>query len=251
MENIYHILNGDSLKEQFPTDILGEKIVARLCLVDGPVDAETDEELFKMRATFIHESFAEFSEEDYFNMSVLEIRKIENLPKNAMLNLWFEDDLFCQVNFWFLLYFISKNNKNFELNLVRPKQDSEYAFGGMSKKELVEAYQDKITITSGDLETLQEFWPLYQKNEIPELLSLAKSIIDNFPFLIPAISAHQDRLSDPSRPKAALLQIMKTLNTNEFAPVFRAFCQQETIYGFGDFQVKRLLDEVLREKNFG
>jgi len=248
MDKIYHILNGDALKEQFPVDIFGEKIVARLCLVDGPVDAETDDELFRIRASFISENFSEFSEEDYKNLAVEEIRKIEDIPENAILNLWFEDDLFCQVNFWFILYFISKNNKKIELNLVRPKKHSEYAFGGMNNQELVNAYENKVSINSDDLTILKQFWKLYQKNEIDNLFNLSKKLNDKYPFLMPAISAHKDRLSGSSRPKVAIQEIIKELNTDKFEPVFRAFCQQEPIYGFGDFQVKRLFDEVINEK---
>ncbi len=37
MRKQYHILNGDSLKEQFPENIQGDIIVARECLVDGNV----------------------------------------------------------------------------------------------------------------------------------------------------------------------------------------------------------------------
>ena len=40
MNNIYHILNGDSLKNQFPKSISGELIVARECLVDGNIQGE-------------------------------------------------------------------------------------------------------------------------------------------------------------------------------------------------------------------
>ncbi len=247
MDSIYHILNGDALKEQFPSNISGERMVARLCLVDGPVDAETEEDLFGMRAAFISENFPEYSEEDYLKKVVFEIKKIKNIPENAIINLWFEDDLFCQVNFWFMLHYISKNNKNFELNLVRPKKHSEYAFGGMSEQELVVAYQHKLRIASDDLVILQQFWKLFQKNEIAKLLTMAKIVSDKFPFLIPAIYAQQDRLSNPSRPKAAIQRIMKTLNTDKFGSVFRAFCQQEAIYGFGDFQVKRIFDEIINE----
>ncbi|GJM35445.1 MAG: hypothetical protein DHS20C18_44460 [Saprospiraceae bacterium] len=40
-EKQYHILNGDSLKEQFPENIQGEIIIARECLVDGSVKGRT------------------------------------------------------------------------------------------------------------------------------------------------------------------------------------------------------------------
>lgn len=246
MNHIFHILNGDALKDQFPAEIIGKKIVARLCLVDGPVEGATVEELFAVRAKFIAENYPGFTEADYFNFSS-ETRSILEIPENATINLWFEDDLFCQVNFWFILAFI-KNDKNYTLNLVRPKEHTKYAFGGMKEGELVEALADKIQITASDQQTLKQFWKFYQKNDLLELLILAQEVKEKFPFLIPAIYAHLDRLSNPSRPKSALLKIMEELNTDKFSLVFREFCQREHIYGFGDLQVKRLYDEVLNDK---
>ena len=38
MRKQYHILNCDSLKEQFPENIQGELLVARECLADGNVN---------------------------------------------------------------------------------------------------------------------------------------------------------------------------------------------------------------------
>ncbi|MEJ2006462.1 MAG: hypothetical protein P8X57_16220 [Cyclobacteriaceae bacterium] len=54
----YHILNGDSLKAQFPKDIDGEIIVARECLVDGEVQSDDLKELFKIRASFITSTYS-------------------------------------------------------------------------------------------------------------------------------------------------------------------------------------------------
>jgi len=248
---IFHILNGDALKSQFPSGIQGEKIIARLCLVDGPVEATTEEGLFEIRAVFISENYPGFSKDDYLNNIDEEIRKVERIPENAIINFWFEDDLFCQVNFWFMLFFISKNNLNYQINLVRPKIHSEYAFGGMNEEELIQAFENKTIITTQEQKTLGQFWKLYQKNKISKLLTLAENLSPKFPFLIPAIHAHQDRLSNPGRPKKAIIRIMKELETDKFGPVFKAFCQQESIYGFGDLQVKRLFDEVIEERNIG
>jgi len=40
---------------------------------------------------------------------------------------------------------------------------------------------------------------------------------------------------------------MKELETQDFGPVFREFTKRESIYGYGDLQVKRLFDELLQE----
>ncbi len=246
MNKTYHILNGDALKEQFPSDIAGEKIVARLCLVDGPVEGATTEELFSVRAKFIAESYPGFTEADYFNYAE-ETRSIKEIPENSTINLWFEDDLFCQVNFWFILDFINKD-KNYTLNLVRPMKHSEYAFGGMNEGELNQALENKIQITDADQKILKQFWKSYQENDLLELLMLAQDVKEKFPFLIPAIYAHLDRLSNPSRPKTVLMEIMKDLNTDKFGSVFQAFSKKESIYGFGDLQVKRMYDEIIAER---
>lgn len=57
MSNQVHILNGDSLKQQFPEDIQGEIIVARECLVDGTVKGIILDEFFASRAKFISQNY--------------------------------------------------------------------------------------------------------------------------------------------------------------------------------------------------
>jgi hypothetical protein len=37
---------------------------------------------------------------------------------------------------------------------------------------------------------------------------------------------------------------MNNLETNSFGEVFKEFNKRESIYGFGDLQVKRLFDEI-------
>ena len=244
----YRILNGDSLKIQFPNTITGHKIIARLCLVDGHVKGKTLAELFKVRAKFISENYVGYTEQDYFVKTVTEIEKIVAIPKDTEINLWFEDDLFCQVNFWFVANLIAEQHKNQCVYLIRPKVNSPYSFGGMTEKELIYAYQQKTKINLSEIKELSNLWKLYQKNSCDEMLKIAEKLKDRFPFLVPAIRAHKDRLPENGylgRPKETLIQLMKDLKTDKFGEIFRAFCKREAIYGFGDLQVKRLFDELL------
>jgi len=77
MKDQYHILNGDSLKEQFPKQIDGEIIIARECFVDGDVSSTTLDELFEVRAKFITEFYDDYSIKDYYTDSVSEFQKIQ------------------------------------------------------------------------------------------------------------------------------------------------------------------------------
>jgi len=131
----YHILNGDALLERFPTELSGEQIVMRECLVDGPIEGETPAEFYKNRAEFI-DTFEGFKAADYYNGSVSEIEKMLALPEDAIIYLWFEDDLFCQVNFWFILHILK--DKTNPMYLVRSKKHARYGFGDLQVKRLID-----------------------------------------------------------------------------------------------------------------
>ena len=243
----YHILNGDALKEQFPENIKGELIVARECLVDGNVDGHNLTELYHSRARFISQNYEGYNVEDYYENVVHELNKIQNIIADSDINLWFEEDLFCQVNLWFVIHLIFENYKNQQVFLVLPKNNYAYNFGGMNKEELFNQFRNKTKIELSELKELSKLWKLYQENDCDEMIKIAGSFEKKFPFLIRAVKAHRDRLpqnGNPGRPIQTLIQIMEELSTEEFGPIYKEFYKREGIYGFGDLQVKRMLNEI-------
>ena len=240
----YHILNGDALKSQFPPSIIGEVIVARECFVEGDVKGENLEELYATRAKFIGLNY-DASPEEYHEKVVLEFRKIQNIESEAEINLWFEDDLFCQVNLWFVLNLLQESEKDNPIFLVRPKVHTRYGFGGLNTEELISIYKNRISLR--DISTLATLWKFYQGDNVEELLLKAESLSDSYPFILDATKAHIDRIPKEGylgRPTETLKKIMKELGSEDFGPIFQAFCERESIYGFGDSQVKRLLDAI-------
>ena len=245
MRKQYHILNGDSLKEHFPDTIPGEIIVARECLVDGNVNSSNLAELFQVRAAFISNNYDGYKEQDYFDKTVPEFQKIQDIPEGADINLWFEDDLFCQVNLWFVINLLCKRNQNNQLFLVRPELHNQYGFGGLVQSELISLFEHRLKLI--ELDTLAQLWEFYQVNDIERLTETSAQLKNLYPFIYTAVQAHIDRIpanGNMGRPSQSLVQIMAELDTTEFGPVFREFCKREPIYGFGDLQVKRLLDEL-------
>ena len=248
MKSACHILNGDMLKSQFPSSIQGELIVARECMVDGDVSGNTPEEVFTTRERFMSSAYPDITGQSYFNKTTPEFDKMKSIQDNSEVNLWFEDDLFCQVNLWFVIYFLQFYQVKATYFLVRPSAGLALGFGGMSQKELITAFQNRHLLTPESIDELCKFWPLYQGDQLDAMQKLALSLKSDFPFLIPAIHAHIQRIPTadfPGRPKQVLLDLMDELNTTSFGTIFRAFNAQESIYGFGDLQVKRLYDELM------
>ncbi|UII19933.1 DUF1835 domain-containing protein [Fulvivirga ligni] len=247
MKPQYHILNGDALKEQFPASLDGEIIVARECLVEGDVQGANLEEVMTTRANFLHSVYGE-PLESYQQNTAEEFRKIKGLDLQSEINLWFEDDLFCQVNFWFVAHILVSAGHQEHIFLIKPETHTPYGFASYSPGELINLYASRIQLK--ELNKIACLWNAYQANDSDRLLSTAHELAVDYPFILPAVKAHLDRLpsnNQPGRPVATLKQIMNELHTKEFGPVFQEFSKRESIYGFGDLQVKRLYDQILSE----
>lgn len=249
MEKEYHILNGDSLRERFPTSIKGEIIVACLCLVDGVVKADSLDELFKVRAKFISENYSGFKSSDYYGKSVVEIEKIRKISTSSAIYLWFEDDLFCQVNLWFIIHVLNELPIRNSVYLIRPNTHNQYGFAGLEDAELKEAFKNRRSIR--ELEKLAKLWGYYQNDDINGLLQIGSGLKVKYPFILNAIEAHVARIPSPNkvgRPAQSLMEIIKDLETDDFGLVFNEFNKRESIYGFGDIQVKRMYDDIIKTK---
>ncbi len=249
MEKLYHILNGDCLKEQFPKEIQGEIIICRECLVDGEVGSQDWKEFFQVRARFIESLHEEATAADYFRYTVSEFEKIRDLPEESAVCLWFEDDLFCQVNLWFTVSILEKFGKNKKAFLVRPRVHTQFGFGGLKQSELIEVYKEKVLLTR--LDVISKLWQYYQNGDIENLRIVAEELKEDFPFIRQAVEAHIERFprdDHPGRPIQSLMEIMSELDTWEFGPVFKEFNKRESIYGFGDLQVRRLFDAIQKNE---
>lgn len=242
MRNQYHILNGDALLAYFPSTIIGEKIITRECLVDGIVAGDTLSEFYKTRASFIN---YEYGGQDYFEKVVQEFEKMQQIPEGSDINLWFEDDLFCQVNFWFVIHLLYNTEKEFQYFLVRPNVHNQYGFGGLSQEGLLDVFQKKLSLS--EISTLAQLWEHYQKNELNQLSKIALALKKQYSFLLPAVQAHIDRqpiADNKGKPSEILKEIILEQGGEDFGSVFLEFNKRASIYGYGDTMVKRLFDEL-------
>ncbi|MBT8229039.1 MAG: DUF1835 domain-containing protein [Bacteroidia bacterium] len=243
-----HILNGDALKHQFPDSIGGTLIVARECMIEGPVKGQSIEDIFDSRKQFF--KTIGVSSEEYRHKTEKEFEKIYRLnPKeDHEINLWFEDDLFCQANMWFVLKILEYYKLSDRLYLVRPGTSLELGFSGLGRNGLIEAFNSRYLITSSEFESLQKLWSLYQEEEHDKMIEIAHDLGTSYTFLEPAILADKGKRSTDEkmgRPEKSLRQLIDKYGKDDFASIFRSFHKTESIYGYGDSQVKRLLESII------
>lgn len=241
----YHILNGDALKERFTLADTSAIIIARECFIDGPVAGDSLEKLYRTRAVFLSEQYGG-TIADYTTKVIREFEKIKNISSTSAIHLWFEDDVFCQLNFWFTITLIRKHFKlSNSLYLVRPTKHSFYGFNGLTDLELAEILKERTQLK--DTMPFVKLWQAYQQQNITALANISEALKKEFPFIKDAVNAYIASLpthDNEGDVVTCLKTIKQALKTDSFSIIFKEFCKRMPIYGYGDVQIKRILDTM-------
>ena len=248
MSKTFHILNGDALLQQLPSGLSGEKIVCRECFVDGPVKANHLEQLFEQRARFLATSYEACTLEEYHDNSIMEFAKIQQIQPEDRVNLWFEDDLFCQVNSWFVAWYLCQLKTFEHVYMVRPDKRSPYGFHAYSKEELMKLFTQRRLVS--DLSTLAECWVAYSNADQKKLQQLAQTLPSAMDYVKSAVEAYIEMHPEGDqlgRPQTVLKEIIAQKGVKDFGAIFRSFQKALPQYGFGDLQVKKMVDEQINE----
>lgn len=251
IDKVYHVLNGDCLAEQLrETPLNQDFIICRECLIDGALKADNISDFWKLRAEFIASGY-QVSTQDYFIKTVAEFEKLNAIPDDSEVCLWFENDLFCQANMWFVLAFLSKKPtlKLFRIfPIIENYVEDWKGFGNNNVNDLGKAYSEKVFLEPQDIELGQNLWNAYQNSDFTKLQELSKQKSDCFAYLEEVCQAHIDRFPvDKSlgRPEKIVKEIIKIKSSN-FQEVFKEFSAREGIYGFGDLQLKSIYDRQIQ-----
>ena len=143
---LYHILNGDCLAEQLAEAMLNENhIVFRECLIEGPFLGDTLLDFWENRAKFFSERY-KVTNAEFWARTVSEFEKISEIPAGSEVCLWFENDLFCQANLWFLNSNLAER-KDLKIYRVFPQikiaAGKWKGFGVSTKEDLMLAFGSK------------------------------------------------------------------------------------------------------------
>ncbi|HEY0461182.1 MAG TPA: hypothetical protein VGC97_18750 [Pyrinomonadaceae bacterium] len=238
-----HVLAGDALTEDFKkTEIDGEIIVCRECLVEGDVKAAGLEDFWQVRARFIEKTYGG-KKEDYFSSVAGEFEKLSSLATaRTEINLWFEYELFCQVNLWFCLSLLPETGaKIFRVApVVRARGDIWKGFGRLSAEDLAKCFAERAEYSESDIKLGADLWRAYQNSDYDALVELSETESAVFPYLKEVCRAEIEK---SARPRQILEAIVAEGNT-DFAEIFPAFSSKAGVYGFGDAQVQRILAEI-------
>jgi hypothetical protein len=239
---IYHVLPGDSLLQEFSkTDIDGDVIVCREALISGPIDANSLDEFWQQRARFILTEYGE-DEIEYHEKVAAELNKLTELTSDDEVNLWFEYELFCSVNMWFCLSLLKESAARiFRVEPIGLDTDKRWdGFGYFVADGLKACFEMRARLSAADIDLGAQLWNEYRRKDDLKLKELASDVNAAFPYLNEVVAAANEQDIQPLE----ILRALTASGENDFDKIFVEFKKRAGVYGYGDLQVQRLLDQL-------
>ncbi|TAE46017.1 MAG: hypothetical protein EAZ89_20865 [Bacteroidetes bacterium] len=251
-----HLLNGDSTLETFRSSGIGKDDdveVWREMLSEGPVSYDTAQEDFqKTRLAFFHKIGV--SEEEYERLSGPGWKTLARFTRWEDVTLWFEYDVFCQINLIALLSRIHHTSRwNTAIFLVctgdLPGYPRRMALGELDAALYPELYDSKIMVFEEDMAWADRAWRAFCSKDPRDLLPFTRSEDSPklLPYLAEALMAHLRRFPQADTGlndiEASLLSLAHQGFADKTALVSAAMAQDH-IYKLGDGTYFRILEGI-------
>ena len=250
MKSLLHITNGDSFTDKLKTlPIKGDIITWREMLCEGKtLCAVGSESFWKTRFDFLNKNY-KVSKSWFVEKTLKEYRSLCNHKQQDHIVLWFEYDLFCQINMLAVLSWLKTHRPYAEVSLVcsgnEDTTDTLYALNDLSDEELVALYENKTVLTRDDIEYADYVWQLYCSDNPMRLEQLNDYSNYQFDYLSDAIKTHLQRFpsikNGLNNIEHKVLDIALNKKPKTRKELLGQLLGDQGFYGFGDSQYERIL----------
>ena len=221
--------------------------------MEGPTPRGlSDDEWLGVRARFLTDAYdlkSEKCEQDQREQEAW-LSKITALDETI---LWFEHDLFCQINLIYLLNRFSKSATMLSLICIGEFPGVEHfrGLGQLTGEQLSSLFDKRHQVTESELNLASRAWASYCSPDPVAVLRLIGDDTSALPFLGPALRLHLARF--PSERNGLGAVEHKALagiagGTNQFKHLFPEFGATE-LYGMGDTQLWSALTRLANARD--
>jgi hypothetical protein len=250
-----HIHNGDStankMKEAgFP----GEHFAFREALATGPTPRGLSrDEWLAVRANYLAEGVGLNAEEVKKDLSRMD-EALRDVSSHDEAIMWFEHDLFCQINLIYLLnHFANQDLGNAKLSLICigefPGREDFRGLGELTAEQMASLFDTRHEVTDAEMALAHRAWEAYCAPDPEAVESLTSEDTRALPYLRGGLLQHLARFPSVRNglgfAENKLLELIRN-GQSEFMRLCPAFFDAEPAYGLGDYQVWRDLERIAR-----
>jgi len=252
---MFHIHNGEStaatLREfGFP----GEHYAFQEVFMTGPTPSGlSPDDWLTTRANHLSAAY-DLNFKDCRNNLLNQEATLQKCAAHEETILWFEHDLFCQINLIYLLDWFAK--RSFEKNKLSlicigefPRVEDFRGLGQLTGEQLASLFDGRRQVTERELGLAGQAWAAYCSTDPHDIVRLIEGDTSALPFLKNALVLHLARFPSVSnglgRIENTALELISR-GAIDFKSLFPRFAKGEPVYGLGDSQfwneLKRLAE---------
>ena len=250
MSSLLHITNGDSHTNRLKAlGLKGDIITWREMLCEGKTLTNVGSESFwKTRFEFLNKNY-KISKSWFVEKTLKEYRSLCNHKQQDEIVLWFEYDLFCQINMLAVISWLKTHRKYANISLIcsghEDDTDKMYGLGELDDDYLLQLFENRTALKQDDIEYADYVWQLYCSDNPIRLENLTDFKNYQFDYLSEALKAHLKRfptirngLNDLEN---NILQLSVDKKPKSKRQLLRTVLANQGVYGFGDTQFERII----------
>jgi hypothetical protein len=240
-----HIHNGDAaagIAKQ--STIPGEHFAWREALIEGPAPEDVSPaEWRKLRAAHLADSY-ELDPVETENELQAQEEKLASYLDHDEVVLWFEHDLFCQINLLYLLdWFAQRELGTTRLSLIfvgeYPGLPNFRGLGELNSDQMASLFPNRREVSSAEFNLAKAAWAAYRSPDPSGIETFLESDMSVMPFLKQALRLHLERFpfvrNGLGRIQNKGLEFIQD-GSRKFVELFPRFGNAEPRYGLGDAQ---------------
>jgi len=253
MSSLLHITNGDNFTTRIKTlKLKGDIITWREMLCEGKTLTHVGSESFwKTRFEFLNKNY-KVSKSWFIEKTLKEYRSLCNHKQQDEIVLWFEYDLFCQVNMIAVLSWLKTNRQYAQISLVcsgkEDDTDKMYGLNDLTDEQLLKLYENKVELSQDDIEYADYVWQLYCSDNPIRLENLSDYSEFQFDYLSEAVHAHLMRFptikNGLNEMENNILRIARDKKPASKKTFLADILQNQGFLGFGDSQYERAIGRL-------
>ena len=240
-----NVLNGDATLTLFrQSEIPGEVVVCREMMCEGKVKYTKDlAEFFESRAKHLAYHYG-IDKHTYYTNVVEELGKLDASGSSANeIVLWFESDLFCQVNMLFILHYLSSR-----LETLPPISIVDLPYHPPIE-DFPKIFEQRTRLQPDDLLWAADVWDAWCLKTPQVLETVSKLSAGTLKYLPAAINAHLKQFPDINTGLSIIehyFLLRLVLGSYRWYDLYMLFWDELEIYGFSNFQLDILVNRMVR-----
>ena len=249
-----HITNGDSTTEYLKSlKFQGDFITWREMLCEGRTSLDVGSESFwKTRFNFLKSNY-KVTKKNFINLTLKEYRNLCQTKGQKEIILWFEYDLFCQINLIALVSWIKRFRKDEKVTLICSGdiegKDRKLGLCELNKEQIHQHFENRVELSVDDIEYADYVWQLYCSDS-PLRLNTVKQFnpAHKFLYLDDALDLHLKRFPSVENGlnlvENYILKVAEESKAKSKHELVKNLLGIQNVFGFSDLQYFQKIDRM-------